>query len=137
MAAEGLAEMPDVDMDPEGVFKYVLIRVHSRPPSGAQGEDSKEIVRGYKWAEYHADIYDKVCGELQKEGYDFECLGGGRISHQSQDKKIQVYGYSMGYGQVAAGCRQESPPLRSSSCINGGTRRYVLVFTMRKGDQVP
>ncbi|XP_069871210.1 14 kDa phosphohistidine phosphatase [Dipodomys merriami] len=100
MAAEGLAEIPDVDIDPEGVFKYVLIRVHSRPPSGAQGEDSKEIVRGYKWAEYHADIYDKVCGELQKEGYDCECLGGGRISHQSQDKKIHVYGYSMGYGRA-------------------------------------
>ncbi|XP_042526174.1 14 kDa phosphohistidine phosphatase [Dipodomys spectabilis] len=100
MAAEGLAEIPDVDIDPEGVFKYVLIRVHSRPPSGAPGEDSKEIVRGYKWAEYHADIYDKVCGELQKEGYDCECLGGGRISHQSQDKKIHVYGYSMGYGRA-------------------------------------
>lgn len=42
-----------------------------------------------------ADIYDKVSGELQKKGYDCECLGGGRISHQSQDKKIHVYGYSM------------------------------------------
>ncbi|KAM4877864.1 14 kDa phosphohistidine phosphatase [Thomomys bottae] len=100
MAAEGLAEVPDVDIDPEGVFKYVLIRVHARPPSGAQAEESKEIVRGYKWAEYHADIYDKVSSELQKEGYDCECLGGGRISHQSQDKKIHVYGYSMGYGRA-------------------------------------
>lgn len=42
-----------------------------------------------------ADIYDKVSGEIQKKGYDCECLGGGRISHQSQDKKIHVYGYSM------------------------------------------
>lgn len=42
-----------------------------------------------------ADIYDKVSGELQKNGYDCECLGGGRISHQSQDRKIHVYGYSM------------------------------------------
>lgn len=42
-----------------------------------------------------ADIYDKVSGELQKKGYDCECLGGGRISHQSQDRKIHVYGYSM------------------------------------------
>uniref|UniRef100_A0A8C9P264 14 kDa phosphohistidine phosphatase n=1 Tax=Spermophilus dauricus TaxID=99837 RepID=A0A8C9P264_SPEDA len=47
-----------------------------------------------------ADIYDKVSGELQKKGYDCECLGGGRISHQSQDKKIHVYGYSMGYGRA-------------------------------------
>ena len=47
-----------------------------------------------------ADIYDKVSGELQKNGYDCECLGGGRISHQSQDRKIHVYGYSMGYGRA-------------------------------------
>ncbi|XP_066111789.1 14 kDa phosphohistidine phosphatase isoform X1 [Saccopteryx bilineata] len=46
------------------------------------------------------DIYDKVSGEMQKKGYDCECLGGGRISHQSQDKKIHVYGYSMGYGRA-------------------------------------
>lgn len=32
---------------------------------------------------------------MQKKGYDCECLGGGRISHQSQDRKIHVYGYSM------------------------------------------
>ncbi|XP_004714492.1 14 kDa phosphohistidine phosphatase [Echinops telfairi] len=100
MAAAGLAEIPDVDIDPDGVFKYVLIRVHTVPPSDAQAAESKEIVRGYKWAEYHADIYDKVSGEIQRRGLDCECLGGGRISHQSQDKKIHVYGYSMGYGRA-------------------------------------
>ncbi|XP_022279259.1 14 kDa phosphohistidine phosphatase isoform X1 [Canis lupus baileyi] len=47
-----------------------------------------------------ADIYDKVSGDMQKKGYSCECLGGGRISHQSQDKKIHVYGYSMGYGRA-------------------------------------
>uniref|UniRef100_A0A8C5VK30 14 kDa phosphohistidine phosphatase n=1 Tax=Microcebus murinus TaxID=30608 RepID=A0A8C5VK30_MICMU len=87
--------IPDVDIDSDGVFKYVLIRVHLAPPSGSPAAESKEIVRGYKWAEYHADIYDKVSSEIQKQGYDCECLGGGRISHQSQDKKIHVYGYSM------------------------------------------
>ncbi|XP_010350442.1 14 kDa phosphohistidine phosphatase [Saimiri boliviensis] len=98
MAAAGLAHIPDVDIDSDGVFKYVLIRVHSAPRSGAPAAESKEIVRGYKWAEYHADIYDKVSGDMQKQGCDCECLGGGRISHQSQDKKIHVYGYSMAYG---------------------------------------
>uniref|UniRef100_A0A7N4P4A0 14 kDa phosphohistidine phosphatase n=1 Tax=Sarcophilus harrisii TaxID=9305 RepID=A0A7N4P4A0_SARHA len=47
-----------------------------------------------------ADIYDKVSEEIQKKGFDCECLGGGRISHQSQDKKIHVYGYSMGFGRA-------------------------------------
>uniref|UniRef100_A0A673VFZ9 14 kDa phosphohistidine phosphatase n=2 Tax=Suricata suricatta TaxID=37032 RepID=A0A673VFZ9_SURSU len=100
MAAADLAQIADVDIDPHGVFKYVLIRVHAAPPSEAPAGKSKEIVRGYKWAEYHADIYDKVSGEMQKKGYSCECLGGGRISHQSQDKKIHVYGYSMGYGRA-------------------------------------
>uniref|UniRef100_A0A2K6LVH7 14 kDa phosphohistidine phosphatase n=1 Tax=Rhinopithecus bieti TaxID=61621 RepID=A0A2K6LVH7_RHIBE len=86
MAAADLAHIPDVDIDSD---------VHSAPRSGAPAAESKEIVRGYKWAEYHADIYDKVSGDMQKQGCDCECLGGGRISHQSQDKKIHVYGYSM------------------------------------------
>ncbi|XP_028377958.2 LOW QUALITY PROTEIN: 14 kDa phosphohistidine phosphatase [Phyllostomus discolor] len=99
-AAADLAQIPDVDIDPDGVFKYVLISSPRgsapRPPAG----ESKDVVRGYNWAEYHADIYDKVAGEMQKKGYDCECLGGGRISHQSQDKKIHVYGYSMGFGRA-------------------------------------
>ncbi|XP_037348461.1 14 kDa phosphohistidine phosphatase isoform X2 [Talpa occidentalis] len=53
MAAADLAQIPDVDIDPDGVFKYVLIRVHAAPPSGAPAAENKEIVRGYKWAEYH------------------------------------------------------------------------------------
>lgn len=42
-----------------------------------------------------ADIYDKAAAELEPQGFDCECLGGGRISHQSQEKKIHVYGYSV------------------------------------------
>ncbi|XP_044634278.1 14 kDa phosphohistidine phosphatase isoform X2 [Equus asinus] len=53
MAEADLAQIPDVDIDSDGVFKYVLIRVHAAPPSGTPAGESKEIVRGYKWAEYH------------------------------------------------------------------------------------
>lgn len=43
-----------------------------------------------------ADIYDKVSGELERAGgVDCECIGGGRIRHDSAAKKIHVYGYSM------------------------------------------
>lgn len=58
-----------------------------------------------------ADIYDKVSGELQKNGYDCECLGGGRISHQSQDRKIHVYGYSMVSFSPRVSARLQSSPL--------------------------
>ncbi|XP_048369529.1 14 kDa phosphohistidine phosphatase isoform X2 [Sphaerodactylus townsendi] len=47
-----------------------------------------------------ADIYDKVEEELEKQGFHCECLGGGRISHQSGAKKIHVYGYSVGFGRA-------------------------------------
>uniref|UniRef100_A0A8C2GJ20 14 kDa phosphohistidine phosphatase n=1 Tax=Cyprinus carpio TaxID=7962 RepID=A0A8C2GJ20_CYPCA len=96
MSAECLAKIPEVDLDPNGVFKYVLIRVHSK------NDDSHvDIVRGYAWAEYHADIYDRVAGELERGGgLDCECLGGGRIKHDSAAKKIHVYGYSMGFGKA-------------------------------------
>ncbi|XP_013011466.1 14 kDa phosphohistidine phosphatase isoform X2 [Cavia porcellus] len=95
MAAADLAQIPDVDIDPEGVFKLQIPvpRTHPWPPraAGACPEAAVPTV---------ADIYDKVSSELQKKGYDCECLGGGRISHQNQDRKIHVYGYSMGYGRA-------------------------------------
>uniref|UniRef100_A0A3B4U7A3 14 kDa phosphohistidine phosphatase n=1 Tax=Seriola dumerili TaxID=41447 RepID=A0A3B4U7A3_SERDU len=99
-AAALMANIPQADIDPSGVFKYVLIRVHSRE----EGDDSEiDIVRGYGWAEYHADIYDKVSEELEKDGHlDCECIGGGRIKHDAQAKKIHVYGYSM----VRESCRK-------------------------------
>ncbi|XP_030624234.1 14 kDa phosphohistidine phosphatase isoform X2 [Chanos chanos] len=99
MASERLAKIPEVDIDPDGVFKYVLIRVHSKEDD----DSSVDIVRGYAWAEYHgqADIYDKVSGDLERAGgVDCECLGGGRIKHDSKAKKIHVYGYSMGFGRA-------------------------------------
>ncbi|KAE8582112.1 hypothetical protein XENTR_v10019955 [Xenopus tropicalis] len=96
MAAEGLVRIPEVDIDPDGTFKYVLIRVHIKEGS----EEYKDIVRGYGWAEYHADIYDKVSADVEKGVYDCECLGGGRIRHASQAKKIHIYGYSLGFGRA-------------------------------------
>ncbi|KAG8226663.1 hypothetical protein J437_LFUL005749 [Ladona fulva] len=46
-----LASVPDVEIDNEGKFKYVLINVHSPGKDGK--EESKKIVRGFKWAPYH------------------------------------------------------------------------------------
>lgn len=51
-AAALMANIPQADIDPAGVFKYVLIRVHSKE----EGDDSEvDIVRGYGWAEYHGE----------------------------------------------------------------------------------
>lgn len=97
-AAALMANIPEAEIDPTGVFKYVLIRVHSKE----EGDDSEiDIVRGYAWAEYHADIYEKVAAVLEKGGVlDCECVGGGRIRHDNPAKKIHIYGYSMGFGRA-------------------------------------
>ena len=51
-AAALMANIPRADIDPSGVFKYVLIRVHSKE----KDDDSEiDIVRGYGWAEYHGE----------------------------------------------------------------------------------
>ncbi|XP_072096692.1 14 kDa phosphohistidine phosphatase isoform X2 [Mobula birostris] len=47
-----------------------------------------------------ADIYDQVSMEIEKQGLYCECQGGGRIRHDNGEKKIHVYGYSMGFGRA-------------------------------------
>ncbi|XP_071450447.1 14 kDa phosphohistidine phosphatase-like [Hetaerina americana] len=93
-----LASVPDVELDSEGKFKYVLINVHSPGKDGK--EESKKIVRGFKWAPYHSDIYDDTTAKLAQLGLDTECLGGGRIIHDPDKKTISVFGYSQGFGKA-------------------------------------
>lgn len=91
-----LDAIPAVDIDDDGVFKYVLIKVY-----GKESDDlHKIIVRGFSRAEWHNDIYEEVSESLNALGLDTECLGGGRINHQSAQKKILVYGYSQGFGKA-------------------------------------
>ncbi|KAG2461448.1 PHP14 phosphatase, partial [Polypterus senegalus] len=85
--AELLGQVADVDIDPDGVFKYILLRVTVK--GGAQ---SKDIVRDH--------IFEKVNPELEKLGLECNCLGGGKIEHNSQEKKIKVFGLSTGYGKA-------------------------------------
>lgn len=42
-------EVADVDIEADGVFKYILIKLSDKKKTGA----SKVIVRGYSWADYH------------------------------------------------------------------------------------
>ncbi|XP_071430423.1 14 kDa phosphohistidine phosphatase [Pithys albifrons albifrons] len=94
MAGEALSRVPDVQIDGGGVFKYVLLRVR-----GA-GTPHKDIVRGHGWAEYHADLFERTAEELARHGLSCECLGGGRLAHRPEERKIHVYGYSVGFGRA-------------------------------------
>lgn len=46
-----LAKIPDVEIDTEGTFKYILVRVKVK-----DGSLSKDIVRGTKSAQYHSKL---------------------------------------------------------------------------------
>ena len=58
--------------------------------AGEDDRHEKDIVRGYTFAEYHADVYDKTECEVTGADLDCECLGGGRIEHRPGDKYIKV-----------------------------------------------
>ena len=45
--------------------------------AGEDDRHEKDVVRGYTFAEYHADVYDKTESEVTGAGLDCECLGGG------------------------------------------------------------
>jgi len=95
-ARQRLEAIPDVDID-EGVFKYVLITVADAKDESVE----KLVVRGNTDAEYHADVYEAFCRKTEGPlGMDCQCRGGGRINHNSEEKKILVYGHSVGYGKA-------------------------------------
>lgn len=58
MSTARLDCVPSVDIDPSGVFKYILIKVHD--PAIDHEDSSITIVRGYQRCNYHSDIFDEV-----------------------------------------------------------------------------
>ncbi|XP_072552074.1 14 kDa phosphohistidine phosphatase [Salminus brasiliensis] len=93
--ADSLSKVPDVEIDPEGKFKYILVRTKVKG-----GTDHKDIVRGTKSAEYHNHIFEKVNPALEALGLESNVLGGGKIEHDSKEKKLRVFGESTGYGKA-------------------------------------
>ncbi|KAJ7410889.1 hypothetical protein BTVI_51898 [Pitangus sulphuratus] len=47
-----------------------------------------------------ADLFERTAEELARHGLSCECLGGGRLSHRPEERKIHVYGYSVGFGRA-------------------------------------
>ncbi|XP_070581893.1 14 kDa phosphohistidine phosphatase-like [Ptychodera flava] len=89
-----LSKVPDVEIDPEGIFPYILVDVT------AKSGHSKCIVRGDCFSEYHSDVYDKTIPKIKAQGFDCRVMGGGKIDHRGSKKEILVYGYSGNYGEA-------------------------------------
>ena len=51
-----ISSVPDVDIDANGRFKYILIKVMDKTQGGA----FKYIVRGFDWADYHGKLSDRL-----------------------------------------------------------------------------
>ncbi|XP_015182755.1 PREDICTED: 14 kDa phosphohistidine phosphatase-like isoform X4 [Polistes dominula] len=91
-----LSEVPEVDIDGKGVFKYMLLNIHDKAT-----DDYKPVVRGYLSAAWHDDVFEQTKEQVKKySDLEVKSLGGGRIQHDPEIKSIRVYGYSQGYGQA-------------------------------------
>jgi len=104
MSLSALAQIPEVDIDATGVFKYILVKLEA---ANDGDKADKLLVRGYAECNYHTDINDIVTEYLQKmkekgelTEWSTKVLGGGRLIHDSPNKTIKVYGYSQGYGKA-------------------------------------
>lgn len=69
MTLESLDKVPDVEIDPSGVFKYILIRVYAKQTADGN-EPSKMIVRGNARGPYHGEksmfFFKENMGELRQ-----------------------------------------------------------------------
>ncbi|XP_022235032.1 14 kDa phosphohistidine phosphatase-like [Limulus polyphemus] len=92
---EKLDDVPDVEID-TGRFKYILVKVFPK----RHQESHKYIVRGNRNAAYHGDILDDVEPQVSKLKLECDCVGGGRIIHDPEAKRLEVFGYSQGYGKA-------------------------------------
>jgi phosphohistidine phosphatase len=121
--AQRFDAVQEVDIDSTGTFKYILIKI-----SETGSTRSKFSVRGYTFAEYHADIYQKAKLEVASDGVECEVAGGGRIKHQPPSAgstgSILVYGYSIAYGkadhEISVECLKRTFPNYSISFSDEG-----------------
>ena len=63
MATTGLlpngVPVPLVDIDDNGTFKYVLIKIHQAVMNSDGHRDPIYVVRGHSWAGYHGNSFFK------------------------------------------------------------------------------
>eukprot|EP00924_Labyrinthula_sp_SR-Ha-C_P002582 maker-scaffold_13-snap-gene-0.46-mRNA-1 protein AED:0.00 eAED:0.00 QI:58/1/1/1/1/1/2/506/214 len=88
-----LEKFPLAQIDEDCKQKYVLLEVT------LPNEEKLHLVRGKYTASYHKDAAKKTVYLLRNCSLikSFNILGGGRIRHSSENKRIDIYGYSYGF----------------------------------------
>jgi len=87
-------EMDTVSID-DGSNKYVLIR------ASKSSSEPRHFVLSSRFAQYHRDAAEPMVAALERAGHkQIEILGGGRISLDTANKEIKIYGFSYGFGMA-------------------------------------
>lgn len=57
-----LEQVEEVQIEADGVFKYILIELTQREKKGKEPREEKSstIVRGFEWAEFHGDLISSL-----------------------------------------------------------------------------
>jgi len=81
-----------------GTHKYVLITARSERQNGG---DLSYFVTSKHGAHYHRNAAEAFLPRLEERGYtDIQVLGGGRINLDEERRRIEIYGYSYGFGRA-------------------------------------
>ncbi|XP_065214475.1 sex-regulated protein janus-A-like isoform X2 [Planococcus citri] len=94
MSGEVLDQLKDVEIDPSGRFKYILIEVED------EKGNKKFIVRGTARCNYHVEIYNEFLNSTSNFRDRSSVPGGGRIFHSPEKKTIHIYSESQQFGKA-------------------------------------
>lgn len=99
----GGSVVPSVSLDP-GAHKYVLVTADPPPGSGSDGGDgtkTRTFVYSRRTADYHREVAEELVPLLEAGGYrNVRIRGGGRILRDDADRRINIFGYSYGFGRA-------------------------------------
>eukprot|EP01069_Polyplicarium_translucidae_P007598 Polyplicarium_translucidae@DN3129_c0_g1_i1.p2 len=84
-------DLPTVDIDSDGCFKYVLLE-------GECGGQTRTFVRGTAEVDYHFEVIAPLELQLEEAGIRNVVLGGGRIRRLG--RRVEIFGFSYTYGRA-------------------------------------
>jgi hypothetical protein len=93
-----LNQIPNVIVDPEGGYKYILAVVFSY-------NGRKKVVRADKQCDFHREILERLEDEVYPLGT--RCVGGGQIRINPKEKVIEIGGRSGDFGRADHGIAKE------------------------------
>ena len=88
-------KIPEVDIDKEGKFKYIQIKITNKQNK----EDQRIVIKGTSKCKFHNDIFKEFMEKLnitENDKYIYEPIGGGKIEFNKN--KIYRSGESTIYG---------------------------------------